>query len=69
MADMNYHPNAIKFIKSVIDLRREYELVLKKVANDNIISEDDFRQFFYDVSTCVANDSDFTQILRALGYK
>ena len=69
MADMNYHPNAIKFIKTVIDLRREYELVLKKVAKDNIITEDDFRQFFYDVSTCVANDSDFTQILRALGYK
>ena len=69
MADMNYHPNTIKFIKSVIDLRREYESVLKKVANDNIISEDEFRQFFYDVSTCVANDSDFTQILRALGYK
>ena len=69
MADMNYHPDAIKFIKSVIDLRREYESVLRKVANGDIISEDDFRQFFYDVSTCVANDSDFTQILRALGYK
>ena len=69
LADMNYHPDAIKFIKSVIDLRREYENVLRKVADGDIISEDDFRQFFYDVSTCVANDNDFTQILRALGYK
>ena len=69
LVDMNYHPDAIKFIKSVIDLRREYENVLRKVADGDIISEDNFRQFFYDVSTCVANDNDFTQILRALGYK
>ena len=69
LADMNYHPDAIKFIKSVIDLRREYENVLRKVADGDIISEDNFRQFFYDVSTCVANDNDFTQILRALGNK
>ena len=69
LADMNYHPDAIKFIKSVIDLRREYENVLRKVADGDIISEDNFRQFFYDVSTCVANDNVFTQILRALGYK
>ena len=69
IADMNYHPEAIKFVKSVPDLRREYESILGKVANQDIISEDDFRQFFYDVSTCVPNDSDFTQILRALGYK
>ena len=69
IADMNYHPEAIKFVKSVPDLRREYESILGKVAIQDIISEDDFRQFFYDVSTCVPNDSDFTQILRALGYK
>ena len=69
IADMNYHPEAIKFIKSVIDLRREYETILTKIAKEDVLSEDDFRQFFYDVSTCVANDADFTQILRALGYK
>ena len=69
IADMNYHPEAIKFIKSVPDLRREYENILAKIAKEDVLSEDDFRQFFYDVSTCVANDADFTQILRALGYK
>ena len=69
ISDMNYHPEAIKFIKSVPDLRREYEIILKKIANEDVMTEDDFRQFFYDVSTCVANDADFTQILRALGYK
>ena len=68
-ADMNYHPEAIKFIKSVIDLRREYECILKKITNQDTLSEDDFRQLFYDISTCVTSDADFTQILRALGYK
>ena len=69
LADMNYHPDAIKFIKSVIDLRREYETILKKITNQDALSEDDFRQLFYDISTCVTSDADFTQILRALGYK
>ena len=69
LADMNYHPEAIKFIKSVPDLRREYELNWRKPKDEDRISEDDFRQFFYDVSTCVPNDADFTQILKALGYR
>ena len=69
LADMNYHPEAIKFIKSVPDLRREYENNWMKPKDEDHISEDDFRQFFYDVSTCVPNDIDFTQILKALGYR
>ena len=69
IADMNYHPEAIKFMKSVPDLRREYEVNWNKPKEEEKITEDDFRQFFYDVSTCVPNDADFTQILRALGYK
>ena len=69
MADMNYHPEAIKFVKSVPDLRKEYENNWMKPKNEDTISEDDFRQFFYDVSTCVPNDVDFTQILKALGYR
>ena len=69
LADMNYHPEAIKFIKSVPDLWREYENNWMKPKDEDQISEDDFRQFFYDVSTCVPNDVDFTQILKALGYR
>ena len=69
MADMNYHPEAIKFMKSIPDLRKEYEVNWNKPKEEEKITEDDFRQFFYDVSTCVPNDADFTQILKALGYK
>ena len=69
LADMNYHPEALKFIKSVPDLRREYENNWLKPKDEDKISEDDFRQFFYDISTCVPKDADFTQILKALGYR
>ena len=69
IADMNYHPEALKFLKSVPDLRREYENNWLKSKDEDRITEDDFRQFFYDVSTCVPKDADFTQILKALGYK
>ena len=69
LADMNFHPEAIKFIKNAQDLRKEYELNWNKIENEDRISEDDFRQFFYDVSTCIPNDKDFTQILKALGYR
>ena len=69
LADMNYHPEAIRFLKSVPDLRKEYVSNWDCKKADNKITEDDFRQFFYDVSTCVENDGDFIQILKALGYK
>ena len=69
IADMNYHPEALRFIKSVPDIRREYENNWLKPKDEDKLSEDDFRQFFYDISTCVPKDADFTQILKALGYR
>ena len=69
IADMNYHPEALSFIKSVPDLRKEYENNWLISKEEDRITEDDFRQFFYDVSTCVPKDVDFTQILKALGYR
>ena len=69
IADMNYHPEALRFIKSIPDLRKEYESNWLISKEEDRITEDDFRQFFYDVSTCVPKDVDFTQILKALGYR
>ena len=68
-SDMNYHPEALRFIKSVPDLRKEYENNWLISKEEDRLTEDDFRQFFYDVSTCVPKDVDFTQILKALGYR
>ena len=69
LADMNYHPEAIKFLKTVPDLEKEYAINWDNLKEDNRVTENDFKQFFYDVSSCVEKDEDFTQILKALGYK
>lgn len=69
MADMNYHPEAIKFLKTVPDLVNEYAINWDNLKEDNRVTEEDFKRFFYDISSCVEKDEDFTQILKALGYK
>ena len=69
LIDMNYHPEAIRFFKTVPDLEMEYKIYWDNLKEDNRISENNFRQFFYDVSACVENDVEFNQILKALGYK
>ena len=69
LANMNYHPEAIKFLKTVPDLVEEYSINWDNLKEDNRVTENDFRQFFYDISSCVQSDDDFTQILRSLGYK
>jgi hypothetical protein len=69
LADMNYHPEAVKFLKTVPDLEVEYRINWDNLKEDNRVTENDFKQFFYDVSSCVEKDEDFTQILKSLGYK
>ena len=69
LMDMNYHPEAIRFLKTVPDLEKEYKINWDNLKQDNRIKENDFRQFFYDISACVERDDDFSQILKALGYK
>ena len=69
LIDMNYHPEAIRFLKTVPDLEYEYKINWDNLKEDNRIKENNFRQFFYDISACVERDDDFNQILKALGYK
>ncbi len=69
LVNMNYHPEAIQFLKTVPDLVEEYAINWDNLKEDNRVTENDFRQFFYDISSCVQKDEDFTQILKSLGYK
>jgi len=69
LANMNYHPEAVKFLKTVPDLVEEYKINWDNLKEDNIVTEDNFKQYFYDISSCVKSDDDFTQVLKALGYK
>ena len=36
---MNYHPDVIKFVKDIIDLRKEYENILRKVTVGILLSK------------------------------
>jgi len=69
IADTRFHPEVMRYQKSASQIRMEYEKYWDKLKVDDVISEEHFKQFFYDVSSVVENDKDFTQILKALGYK
>ena len=69
ISDMRFHPEAIKHLKSPFEILKEYENYWDALKIDDVINEDHFRQFFYDISSVVDNDRDFTQILKSLGYK
>ena len=69
ISDMRFHPEVIKHLKCAFQIIKEYENNWDALKIDDVISEEHFRQFFYDVSSVVDNDHDFTQILKALGYK
>ena len=69
IADMRFHPECMRYQKSANQIRMDYEKYWDKFKIDDIISEEHFKQFFYDISSVVENDRDFTQILKALGYK
>lgn len=69
ISDMRFHPEAIRYRKNENQIKFEYENYWDKLKINDIISEESFRQYFYDISSAVENDKDFTQILKALGYK
>ena len=69
IADMRFHPEVMRYQKNANQIRMEYAKYWDRLRVDDVISEEHFKQFFYDVSSVVENDKDFTQILKALGYK
>ena len=69
IADMRFHPEVMRYQKSANQVRLEYQNFWDKYKIEDVISEEQFKQFFYDISSVVENDRDFIQILKALGYK
>ena len=69
MSDMNFHPEVTHFFKSVPQCQKEYCVAWDDLKTGDIITDFAFQEFFFDVSSCVDNDVDFTQILKSLGYK
>ena len=66
---MNYHPEATKFIKVTPEILKEYLITWDNFKEDDRVTEDQFRQYWFDISTCVDSDEDFIQIMRSVGYK
>ena len=66
---MSNHPESMVFKKTVPDLEMEYKINWDNLKEDNRIKENDFKEFFYDISACVEKDEEFNQILKALGFK
>ena len=65
---MNYHPEAMKFIKTAPEIEHEYFISWDNLKEDDRVTYDQFRDYFYDISTCVDDDEDFNQILKSLGF-
>ena len=66
---MRFHTEVMRYQKSANQVRLEYQNFWDKYKIEDVISEEQFKQFFYDISSVVENDRDFIQILKALGYK
>ena len=58
LPNMNYHPEAIKFLKTVPDLIEEYSINWGNLKEENRVTENDFRQLFYNIISCVQNEDD-----------
>ena len=67
--DTNYHPEVMKFIKTAPDVLEEYVKTWDNLKDDDLISEKNFEEYFYDISTCIETDEDFLQCLKACGYQ
>ena len=66
--DMNYHPEAMKFFKTAPEIEHDYLISWDNLKEDDRVTYQQFREYFYDISTCVDDDEDFTQILKSLGF-
>ena len=56
-------------MKTAPDVLEEYVKTWDNLKDDDLISEKNFEEYFYDISTCIETDEDFLQCLKACGYQ
>jgi Ca2+-binding EF-hand superfamily protein len=66
--NMNYHPEVIKLEKDKNKAEKEFIQSWGYLKEDDLITIDNFIEFFEDISTCLPNDEDFDQCLYAISY-
>lgn len=69
LADMNYHPEVLKYLKDNKQALRDYVTTWDNLREDDLITNLNFFKYFSDISACIETDEDFRQIMFALGVK
>ena len=66
--NMNYHPEVLKLMKSHEKIEKEFLQSWGYLKEDDLISENNFIEFFEDISTCFKDDNDFDKCMYAICY-
>ena len=66
--NMNYHPEVLKMEKDKDKAQKEFIQSWGYLKEDDLITENNFIEFFEDVSTCLPVEEDFDQCLYAISY-
>ena len=66
--NMNYHPEALKLQKDHTRIEKEFVQSWGYLKEDDLISENNFLEFFEDISTCFKNEDDFEKCMYAISY-
>ena len=66
--NMNYHPEVLKLKKDKNKAEKEFIQSWGYLKEDDLITEENFIEYFEDISTCFPNEEDFERCLYAIGY-
>ena len=66
--NMNYHPEVLKLEKDKDKAEKEFKQSWGNLKEDDLITEENFFEFFEDISACFPNEEDFEQCLYSISY-
>lgn len=64
----NSHPEALAYSKVSEEIKKEFVFYWGKEREDDMITKENFKMYFEDVSFSVKEDSIFEKILSSFGY-
>ena len=66
--NMNYNPEVLKLLKDKNKAEKEFIQSWGYLKEDDLITEENFIEFFEDISTCFQDDESFDQCLYSISY-
>ena len=66
--NMNYHPEALKLRKDHAKIEKEFVQSWGYLKEDDLISLNNFVEFFEDISTCFEDEGEFEKCMYAISY-